>query len=409
METRIHTPHLPPEILHNILGLLDHCHTSLLSAALVNKEWFGPATDILWRDPPPAALAAVSSKRRQFYASKIFELYYRNIDLSKLHKKYKDLKFSRLKVIGLDEVRLRRSQQLHVSQYIGPCLESFSYAGGHPCEDALEQLETKATRLQDLYLMEPLEKRVDAEKLNRFFTTRTSLRNLEFGGGWEYSLPTEVLARILTLDHLERMDFAAFLRPGMVREVFTASSGFKNLRILHIRLHAESVGLLAAAAVSVHTLFLEAQGSEHDVLHALEPMKNLRHLEVEYHNMREGIELTEEGIAVLGTFQELDILLIRTWTKGRAYYNNIEAPWLTDEHFANLMSNLAKLKSLVFQVECSITLKSITALSKSHPQMYCCDVYGVFDLDDWAGSGPPLFPDLRRFAMDAPNLRGRTR
>jgi hypothetical protein len=409
MDNQIRTPHLPPEILHTILSLLEHCHKSLLSAALVNKEWFEPATDVLWRDPPPPALATVPSKRRQFYASKISELYFRNIDQSKFHNLYKNLKFSRLKCIGLDEIRLRKNQKLHLAQYIGPCLESFSYLGSHPCEDALDRLETDATRLHDLYLSEPLETRVDAGKMKTFLTKRTSLRNLEFGAGWEYSLPTEVLAHILTLNHLERLDLAAFLRPSMVREILATPTEFKNLSILHIRLHSESVRLVAAAAVNVSTLFLEAQDSQHDVLQALEPMKKLRHLEVEYHNIRQGIDMSEESIASLGTFQELEILLIRTWTKGRAYYNNIEALWLADEHFTDLMTNLPKLKSLAFQVECSITLKSITALSQTHPEMYCCDLYGVFDLDDWAESGPPMFPEMRRLAMDAPNLRGRTR
>jgi hypothetical protein len=409
MENNIQTPHLPPEILHTILKTLEGHHKSLLSAALVNKEWLEPATDVLWRDPPPTALAKVPNKRRQFYASKISELYFKNVNESKFHNQYKNLQFPRLKCIGLDEVRLRKNQKLHLSQYIGPCLESFSYWGGHPCEDALELLETRCTRLHDIYLMEPLEVRVDAEKFNKFLTNRTSLRNVEFGSGWEYSLPTEILAHILTLGHLERLDILSFLRPSMVQEVFAAPNRFSNLRILHIRLHSESVGLLAAAAVSVNTLFLEAYDSEHDVFQALEPMKNLRHLEIEFHNIRQGVDLSEESVASLGTFQELDTLLIRTWTKGRAYYHNIEALWLADDHFGELMSNLPKLKSLVFQIECSITLKSITSLSQTHPGIYCCDLYGVFDLDDWLASGPPLFPDLRRFALDAPNLRGRTR
>ena len=409
MDESIRTPHLPPEILHNIFKLLDGYNRSLLNAALVNKEWFGPATDILWRDPPPPALAAVSYKRRQFYASKILSLYFRTLSEGRFHNQYKNLKFHRLKCIGLDKVRLRKNQKLHLSQYIGPCLESFSYWGGHPCEDALEHLETEGTRLHDLHLVEPLEMQVDAEKLNTFLTKRTSLRNLELGSGWEFSLPTEVLAHILTLNHLERLDIASFLRPQMVQEVFAAPNQFENLRILHIRLHSESIGLLAAAAISVRTLFLEAYDSEHDVFQALEPMKNLRHLEVEFHNLLGGIDFSEESAKSLGTLRGLEILLIRTWTKGKAYYNNIEAPWMTDEHFADLMSNLPKLKSLAFQVESSITLKAITNLSQTHPEMYCCDVYGVFDLDDWAGNGPPLFPELRRFAIDAPNLRGRTR
>lgn len=409
MEECIRTPHLPPEILHNILKLLDGYNKSLLNAALVSKEWFEPATDILWRDPPPEALATVPYKRRQFYASKILSLYFRSVNESKYHNQYKNLKFHRLKCIGLDKVRLRKNQKLHLSQYIGPCLESFSYWGGHPCEDALECLETEGTRLHDLHLMEPLELQVDAEKLKIFLTKRTSLRNLELGSGWQFSLPTKVLAHILTLDHLERLDIAHFLTGNTVQEVFASPNAFINLRILHIRLYSKSVGLLAVAATSVHTLFLEVYDSEHDAFQALEPMKNLRHLEVEFHNLLRGIDFSEESAESLGTLQGLEILLIRTWTKGKAYYNNIEALWMADEHFADLMSNLPKLKSLVFQVESSITLESITSLSQTHPEMYCCDVYGVLDLDDWAEPGQPIFPELRRFAMDAPNLRGRTR
>ncbi|CAD0097117.1 unnamed protein product, partial [Aureobasidium vineae] len=405
----IRTPHLPPEILVSILQLLEGHHQTLLSAALVSKEWFDPATDALWSDPPPLALAALPYKRRQFYANKVCELYFRHVEESKFHSQYKNLKFPRLKCIGLDAVRLRKNQKLHLAQYIGPRLESFSYWGGHPCEDALERLETECPRLHDFHLMEPLEMVVNAAKLKKFLTNRTSLRNVEFGRGWEYSLPTEVLAHVLTLDHLERLDIVPFLRPRMAREAFAAPNEFKNLRILHIRLHSESVGMLAAAATSVDTLFLEAQDSEYDVLQALEPMKNLRHLEVEYHNLAGGIALSEDDIKSLGALQELEVFLIRTWTRGRAYFHNIKAPWLGDEQFSDMMSNLPKLKSLAFQVECSITLKSITSLSETHPEMYCCDLYGTFDLDDWAGSGPPAFPDLRRLAMDAPNLRGRTR
>ncbi|KAK6006389.1 hypothetical protein QM012_006799 [Aureobasidium pullulans] len=404
------TPHLPPEILLSIFRMLEGHDKTLLSAALVCQEWFEPATDILWRDVPPIALSKVSYKRRQSYANKISELYFRNIDEAKFHAQYKNLKFPRLKCIGLDMVRLKKNQKLHLSQYIGPRLESFSYWGGHPCEDALERLETECPRLHDLHLVEPLELVVDADRLKKFLTNRTSLRNLEFGRGWEYSLPPEVLAHVLTLGHLERLDLVPFLRPHRALKVFGSSNQFKNIHILHIRLHSESVGLLAAAAAaSVDTLFLEAQEAEHDVLQALEPMKKLRHLEIEIHNLSRGIELSQEGIKSLGTLRELEVLLIRTWTKGRVYYHNIRAPWLGDEQFADLMSDLPKLKSVAFQVECNITLKSITALSKTHPEMYCCDLYGTFDLDDWARSGPPIFPELRRLAMDAPNLRGRTR
>ncbi|KAI4728621.1 hypothetical protein E4T49_03644 [Aureobasidium sp. EXF-10728] len=410
MENNIRTPRLPPEILHSILHLLEGHYRTLLSAALVCKEWFDPATDALWTEPPPFALAAVPTKRRQFYANKVCALYFRDVEQSKFHSQYKNLKFPRLKDIGLDAVHLRKNQKLHLAQYIGPRLESFSYEGGHPCEDALERLETECPRLDDLCLMEPLELVVNAEKFKKFLTNRTSLKNIELGIGWEYSLPTAVLAHVLTLDHLDRLVLVPFLRPRMAREVFAAPNQFKNLRILHIRLHSESVGMLAAAAACVDTLFLEVQDPEHDVLQALKPMKNVRHLEIEYHNLGGGIALSEDCIKSLGSLQELEIFLIRTWTKGRAYFHNIKAPWLGDEQFSDMMSNLPKLKSLAFQVVCNITLRSITSLSKTHPELYCCDLYGIFDLDDWAGSGgPPLFPDLRRLAMDAPNLRGRTR
>ncbi|KAI5237021.1 hypothetical protein E4T43_08239 [Aureobasidium subglaciale] len=410
MDDIVRTPHLPPEILLFIFQTIEGHHTCLRSAALVSKEWFDPATDVLWRDPPPAALASLPARRRQFYATKITELYFRSVDESKYHSQYKNLKFPRLKCIGLDVVRLRKNQKLHLGHYIQPRLESFSYWGGHPCEDALERLETECPRLHDLHLVEPLELELDVEKLNRFLRNRTSLRNVEFGRGWTYSLPNEVLAQVSTIDHLERLDVVPFLRPAMVQEVFSdPSNKFKNLRILHIRLPSASVALLAAAANSVDTLFLEAGDSENDVLQALEPMTHLRHLEIEYHNLHRGVEFSEDSVKSLGTFQELEILLIRTWTRGRAYFNNINAAWLGDEQFDRLMSSLPKLKSLAFQVECSITLKAITSLSKTHPEMYCCDVYGVFDLDDWAGPTGPVFPQLRRFAIDAPNLRGRTR
>ncbi|THX48865.1 hypothetical protein D6D06_08866 [Aureobasidium pullulans] len=411
-ERGLDVPHLPPEILQMIIKCLADTHDdkTLLRAALVNKEWLDPATDFLWRSPPPGALAALPRPRRQYYAAKITELYFRHIDEGKYHSQYKNLQFTRLTCIGLDQVRLRKNQKLFLSQYIQPRLESFSYWGGHPCEDALERLESDCPRLNDFHAIEPLELIFDAEKLNKFLRNRTSLMNVEFGRGWEYSLPKEVLAQLSELENLQRLDIVPFLKPLMVREVWSdPENKFKNLRILHIRLPSVSVGVLAACTPLVDTLFLEVKGSEQDVLQALEPMQQLRHLELEFHNYDGGVQLSVEGIKTLGKLPDLEILLIRPWTRTRAYYNNLKASWLGDDEFADMMSSLPKLKSLVFHVECSITLKSITSLGKTHPDMYCCDLHGVFVLDDWSVAPGPVLPNLRRLAMDAPDLRGRTR
>jgi len=85
-------PYLLLLILEQLLGE----HVPLASAVRVNTLWFNEGTNVLWYQPPAAALVAITAGRRQLYADKVvrFKVYR---DESDSHYNLGDVRFPRLR------------------------------------------------------------------------------------------------------------------------------------------------------------------------------------------------------------------------------------------------------------------------------------------------------------------------
>lgn len=401
----IHTPRLPPELLWFIMEQVDCSDSyqaakrSLFSATLVNHEWAEAGTDILWRNPPAPALAFVSPKRRQYYANKICELYFEGKEGSSHHSTFRDLTFPRLKTVLIDHVKLEEGEELSIKQYMQPQLQNFFYWGGWKSEGALNSLETNCPRLEEISLQEPIDSS-DQDRITLYFKNCKTLQVVDLGDGWDNLIPVGLFTVLADHENIEKIKIRSFLEDSIIRDSLRlASNPFRSLQSLQLNVDSESVTRLVSVAGSIHTLFLTIQDSEYDVLAPIGSMTNLVHLELTYLTET---DLSRQGFRALGNLQKLQVISIEPKAE------LVTATWLDDADFIDITSKLKKLSNFVFKVECGITLSSLTSLGTTHRRLVACDVFGIFELDEWTQITTPLFPHLARFGVDAPSLRGQT-
>lgn len=178
------------------------------------------------------------------------------------------------------------------------------------------------------------------------------------------------------------------------------SNPFCNLQNLHSRLESQSVARLASVARSLSVLFLIIEDSEHDALASLAPLSEMIHLELTF---LDDTELSPQGFDALGNMKRLETLLMES--RGAL----LDAMWMDDNLFIGFISKLPKLTSLDLKLDIIITTEALTSLASSHPYMDSLDIFGEFDLSDWARLTQPLFPNLVRFVLERPLFEGRTR
>lgn len=399
------TPSLPQEILLLIMAQVEHNHkgistkTALVEASLVCKEWAKAANEVFWRRTPATMMTLVPASRRQYCAKMVVDLSFNAGKENKLHSQFNP----RLKSLSIRDAKLRKNQKFWLGQYFQRSLESFHWSGGHDCGDMFTQLEIDCPRLRELFMEDPFGSTdITPDRLIEFFQRCLSLASVTLGEGFDYLMSAGVLAQLAGLEKLVKLSFHYMLPNSLIQKGLRQgpTNAFQNLRSLGITLQSQSVPAMVSAVKSIHTLVLRLEDSESDVLAALEPLTGLVHLQVKYRCYT--ASLSQKGIDSLSEFTKLELLLICSWF-------DLEAPWLDDEKFASLTSNLPNLCELTFRATCSITLSSLTALSVSHPALFCCDLVGIFCLDDWVALSGPLFSKMRSFAVGAPYIQGRVR
>ncbi|KAG9829550.1 hypothetical protein KCU98_g14234, partial [Aureobasidium melanogenum] len=153
---------LPPELLLLVVKQVDYgerfsaAQNSPRNAILVNREWAEAGSYILWKSPPVTELAAVSPDRRHYYANKISELFFEGEEEAKHHETFKDLSLPRLKIVHIARVKLKKHEQLYLTQYMQPQLMEFHFWGGRICENALMTLASNCPTLEELNLEDPI-------------------------------------------------------------------------------------------------------------------------------------------------------------------------------------------------------------------------------------------------------------
>lgn len=397
---------LPPELLLLVMRQVDHgerfsaAQKSLRNAILVNREWAEAGTHILWKSPPVTALAAVSPDRRQYYANKISDLFFEGVEEGEHHATFKDLSFPRLKTVYVERVKLKKHDKLYLTQYMQPQLKAFHFLGGGVCENALTTLASSCPALEELHLDDPVDASSQEEYLE-FFETCKSLEVICLGYGWTELVTPELFAGLAGHERLEKLDIRPLVEDYTIQEALSmTSSPFCNLQNLHLRLESQSVARLASVAKSLSVLFLIIEDSEYDALASLGSLSRMIHLELTF---LDDIELSQQGFSALGNMKRLENLLLES--RGAL----LDAMWMDDNLFIEFTSKLPKLTSLDLKLDSVITTQALTSLARSHPHLDSLDIFGEFDLSDWARLTQPLFPRLIRFVLERPLFEGRTR
>lgn len=191
-----------PEILLAILNHLSEDRPALRAAILINSIWHEQGTNILWRNPPVGALAAIPSHDiRQYYAIKVRELNFDN-DHQEFHATFKFLGFPGLRRLGNISFWRDHGAKPSLEQYIQPSLEAFVFHGG-VLDNVLSPLQTSCSRLRRIDL-DPAILHVDvtAERLLSFLKSCKNLTSIEFGGGIYGVQTDDVLIHLLGRQHL---------------------------------------------------------------------------------------------------------------------------------------------------------------------------------------------------------------
>lgn len=397
---------LPPELLLLVMKQVDRgeeypaSQQSLRNAILVNHEWAEAGSHILWKSPPAAALAAIAPDRRQYYANKIIDLCFDDVNEGKLHATFKNLSFPRLKTTYIERVKLKKHEKLYLAQYMQPQVWAFYFMGGGFCENALTTLASGCPALEEITFDDPIEA-YNKDRYLEFLKNCKSLGSICLGHGWTELLTSELFAGLADHEILYRLDIRPLVEDYTIQEALSMiSNPFCNLQNLHLRLESQFVARLASVATSLTVLFLIIEDSEHDALAGLGPLSNIVHLELTY---LDDTELSPQGFRALESMQGLKTLLLES--RGAL----LDAIWMDDSLFAEFTSKLPNLTSLDLQLDSDITIEALTSLATSHPKMDSFDIFGEFDLSDWARLTQPLFPNLTRFVIERPMFEGRTR
>jgi hypothetical protein len=87
------------QVLELLREVLEHLHDDtrfLRAAMLVNRVWANEAGAVLWRSPPPNALAVVPACRRQHYATLTLRLVFYERPISAAAAALNSVRFPRL-------------------------------------------------------------------------------------------------------------------------------------------------------------------------------------------------------------------------------------------------------------------------------------------------------------------------
>ena len=178
-----------PEILRMVLECLTDKGEDLFAALQVNKTWYMEVVRILWKDPPPHALAAIrDDHRRQFYARFVHMLDFDDekksegvLSLKSFHSAFRNIEFPRLKNITdscedcVDRETLYKRSTIIYRQYIQPSLEIFDVSAveviTEGLRDTLDLLSTRCPRLEEFGIcVSPSEEMTSIQWMDFFLT-----------------------------------------------------------------------------------------------------------------------------------------------------------------------------------------------------------------------------------------------
>lgn len=379
-----------PDILLKILEYLADDPVSLRSAVLVNKTWAEEGTNVLWRNPPVAALASISDGRRQIYAEKVYDLSFSGDEEGFQHAAFRQLRFPRLKRLSVDFYRAQDQEKLWIGQYLQPSLEEFSLYGGDLAEDLLDFLGSRCVRLRKILIDHPINE-LEPDQFLAFLKAARSLVSMTFLVRMDKLITDQVFLHLAGRDNLEVLKLGKLIGGPIIKEVLEEiSDPFKHLQELAIRLESTAVSSLVLTVRSITRLALEMEDDKCEVLQTIVSLRNLRSLEVHFRHKR---VLPPAEIMALQHLKQLRKLVLQPWDE------ESPASTLTDEDFARLSSSLRDLTHLSFQVQCNLSGAALKSLGEHCTLLESCEMLGSYDLRLLNEARVPTFPELRELEL----------
>lgn len=389
---------LPLELLNHVLQCLRGDISSLRSALLVNKTWSAEAVRVLWENPPPDDLAAISDiNKRQFHARYIRELEINGSEWLH-HEIFQTLEFPRLRSVLIDATDMDENdeqEEVWIGQYIQPALEEFTCYATAPAgdEDVLQLLETRCPRLRTMILGAKLQG-LSSASLGGFIDRCKSLRSLGVVDGRRGPIDGRVLSSLASHDGLVELEVSPFLRHEMFVNTFQhVDRPFKGIQKLQLNIEPKTVPLLVPKIKNIRLLSLTLADGDISPWPHLRSLTKLRDLTIEYH---EPAELSANDFQAL---KELGLNRLNV----RSIYGDIIAPALTDDEFIPVIETQPALREIGLEIRASLTVQSLISLGQVCRKLQDCVLPGTYELSPLMDIDPepPLFPRLEQLTIDA--------
>ena len=388
------TSQLPPEILHQIVECLYDDVVSLRSAMRVNKTWAEHAISILWEKPSVSSLAAITADRRQRYARHIRELDFQGDADGVKHAHFRTLDFPRLRRVIIDLFRPCEGQKLWVGQYIQPALEDFTFYGVQPEEDILTHLES-CFRLRRFVLNYPIDG-MNATRLLEFFEKRKSVTEIILPALVSDVVNDQLVAYLARRPGLTTLELGRPLTHGDLTTALEDPYSFPDIVTLDLVVESKVVAPLVelVGSRSIRSLVLLIRDNDYGVLPRLGSLVDLRLLEVVFKEER---NVTPEDLLALQGLRHLESFKLYSLV-------DLWSPTLTDQDVTKLWASWKRLKYLEFCVNCDLSVAALIGLGDKCPGLVECDMPESYDLRAWAEIPSSLFPNVKRFVIDAAHM-----
>ncbi|KAL1961518.1 hypothetical protein VTN77DRAFT_1639 [Rasamsonia byssochlamydoides] len=380
------------EILVEIFDYLEDDPPSLVAAILVNQKWFLHGTSVLWKEAPCKVLAGISANRRQFYASKIRSLTFDGREDS-YHPLFKDLEFTSLKKVSIDTYRPAEGETLHLRQYLQPPLEEFLFYGGDIEHGLLDHLKTTCWRLRKILIDLP-GPHITPSAFLEFLQGCSSLESMTFIVRMDHLITEETWLYMAGRENLRDLELGASIGKGTIENISTrVPTPFKALRKLVVTAPAEAVPSLVDMVKSLTTLHLTIEDQPLGVLEQVSQLTDIRYLALFF---TQPTQLSTDELLSLGRLVKLEALDLSTSFIRRDNTAGLSALDLTDADFDRLLSHLGHLRSLTFQVQCSLSAAALESFSRRCPFLMYCEILPTFDLQTLhlEDRPAPMFPRL---------------
>jgi hypothetical protein len=359
---------------------------------------------MLWAQPPPQALKAVTdAERRLVYAGFVSHIAHNNFGAELMQ--WAPLLRPRVLKVPRHIQRLKgtayplmlrpniRRLQCPIAAFARPTM--------------LKNLARLCPHLVDLVLRsgsrgptthDGVPQLLDAEVLASVLQKQVRLARIVFEPNQRFAqhgFPSTVFEDLAARGELRLLKTTGRVSTACVARVFRSDAQpFRSLHCLRIRVHSDAVGLLAEALPRLTYLTLELCDGRHSPFPLLAPWTRLRTFCL---HMPDGSQLSPEDFARIEKLGgQLLTLGLDTLSGGD---KRLQAPGFADSNLLRLVAAFPRLRMLNFNVASRLSAMALRLLGDQCPNLERLVLSSCIDLRTLDSARVPLFPYLEDFML----------